>query len=64
MHASSWQHNYSNFNWLFEYGRVGKEKKSEYLKNEENFLDETKSIFIIFELVSFGKTLKNSRHKP
>ena len=35
--------------------RKGKIQKFEYLENEKSFLDEVKSIFHIFEMLSFGK---------
>ena len=51
----------------FVSGKFGKEgrnlQKVEYLKNEKSFLDEMKSIFIVFEGLSFGKPIKSSRHK-
>ena len=38
-------------------GEEGKTEiqKSEYLKNENSFLDELKTIFIVFEGLSFSK---------
>ena len=44
--------------WPFEF-RNWKEKKNkqniEYLKNKKWFLEEIKTIFIIFEMLCFGK---------
>ena len=48
-----------SFNWPFESENYGKEeKKNEYLKTEKGFLDEIKSIFHNFEMLSFRKILK------
>ena len=35
----------------------------EYLKNKKSLLDEVKAFFIVFERLSFGGKIKNSRHK-
>ena len=59
--------NYSIFIFPFEPRKCGKEdkklQKSEYLKNENSFLNEIECIFIVFEGLSSGKKIKNSRHK-
>ena len=48
---------------LFKSGKCGKDgkrlQKSEYLKNVKSFLDEIKSLFIVFEGLSFGPKIKN-----
>ena len=38
--------------------RKRQKQKFEYLENEKNFLDEIKSIFIVFEGLSFGEKIK------
>ena len=56
--------NYSTGICPFESGKCGKEgkksQKFEYLKNEKSFLDEIKTFFIVFKVLSFGE---NSGHK-
>ena len=51
--------NYSTFICSFESGKCEKKGKNtikiEYLKNIRNFLEKIKSIFIVFEWISFGK---------
>ena len=40
-------------------GKEGKKsQKFEYLDNEKSFLDEKKTLFIVFEGLSFGKKIK------
>ena len=58
MQANSQHQNYSNFIWPFEFETCGKEgqklQKIEYILKEENICG-IKSIFMIFEMFSFGK---------
>ena len=58
MQANSWHHKF----YPFECGMFEKEEKKlqklEYIENENSFLDETKSIFIVFEGLSFDEKLK------
>ena len=35
----------------------------EYLKNKKSLLDEIKAFFIVFERLSCGEKIENSRHK-
>ena len=46
----------------FEFEKCGKERKKlqkfEYLENEESFLDEIKTFFMVFEWLSFGEKIK------
>ena len=46
--------------WPFTSGNCGEKKQKkpqniEYLKNEKSFLEEIKKIFIVVEMLSFGK---------
>ena len=54
--------NYSTSICPFESGKCGKEgkklQKIEYLENEKIFLDEIKSIFVVFKGLSFGEEIK------
>ena len=54
--------NYSTSICPFESGKCGKEEekiqKSEYLENENSFLQEIKNIFPVFEGLSFGEQIK------
>ena len=56
------QHDYSSFIWSFESGKGGKEREKaeeiEYLENEKSLLNEIKTFFIIFEMLSFEKIYK------
>ena len=53
MQADSWHHKLFHFNFFFESWKCGNEGKklqnSEYLENENSFLDELKSIVDSFE---------------
>ena len=58
MPANSWHHKF----YPFQCGLFEKEEKKiqklEYIENENSFLDEIKSIFIVFERLSFDEQLK------
>ena len=58
MPANSWHHKF----YPFQCGLFEKEEKKiqklEYIENEYSFLDEIKSIFIVFEGLSFDEQLK------
>ena len=55
----SQRHNYSSFMSLLGSDKCGKKgkkiQKYDYLETEKSFLDEIKSNFRIFEMLSFGK---------
>ena len=63
MQANSWHHKLFTSICPFESGKCGKEgkklQKLEYLENERSFSDEIKTIFIVFEGVSFGEKIEN-----
>ena len=68
--ANSWHHILFHFHLCFCIWKLwkGKEKitKLVYLKNEKNFFDAIKNIFMIFEGLPFGEKIKiwkNSRHR-
>ena len=54
--------NYSTSICPFESRKCGKEgkklQKFEYLENKTSFLEEIKTIFIVFEGLSFGQKIK------
>ena len=62
MLANSWHHILFHFHLYFCIWKLwkGKEKitKLEYLKNEKNFFDAIKNIFMIFEGLPFGEKIK------
>ena len=67
MQNNSWCCKLFNFPLSFWIWKVwqgqGKMQKFEYLKNDKSFLDEIKAFFIVFQELSFGEKIKNSRHK-
>ena len=54
--------NYSTSICCFEFGKCGKEEEKlqelEYLENKKNFLSEWKTLFTIFEGLSFGEKIE------
>ena len=47
-----------------ESGNEGRKlQKFEYLENEKSFLEEIKSIVLVFEELSSGEKIKNNGHK-
>ena len=47
-----------------ESGNEGRKlQKFEYLENEKSFLEEIKSIVLVFEGLSSGEKIKNNGHK-